>query len=179
MSFMKKTLSILMLGALPAIALAHGDPGGHGTQGHRTQGHRMMQGHDMASMDKGTRASMAGKPGDPIMVSRTVEIIMDDSMRFTPDKIGAKAGETIQFFVKNAGNIPHKMVIGTMDELKEHAEMMRKMPGMPHAGPNMIALGHGQRGGLIWQFDKAGTFDFACLVPGHREAGMAGKVMVE
>ncbi|MHB1077600.1 cupredoxin domain-containing protein [Thiobacillus sp.] len=174
MGFMEKTLLILMLGALPAIALAHGDSGGH-----VTKGDRKIQNQDMAGMDKSTWASMAGKPGDPIMVSRTVEIVMDDSMRFTPDKISAKAGETIRFFVKNAGNIPHKMVIGTMDELKEHAEMMRKMPGMPHAGPNMIALGQGQRGGLIWQFDKAGTFDFACLVPGHWEAGMAGKVMVE
>lgn len=166
---MKKKLSILILGALPAIALASGDhAGGHG-----------MQGHDMSGMNKDAHASMAGKPGDPSKVSRTIEVTMDDSMRYTPDKIDVKAGETIRFFVKNTGKIQHEMVIGTMDELKEHAEMMRQMPGMQHAESNMTTLKPGQRGGIVWQFDKPGTVDFACLVPGHMEAGMVGKVMVE
>jgi uncharacterized cupredoxin-like copper-binding protein len=170
--FMKKTLSMLILAALPAIALAAGDhAGGHG-----------MQDHDMSSMNsmsKDVHASMAGKPGDPSRVSRAIEVTMDDSMRFTPDKIDVKAGETIRFFVKNTGRIPHEMVIGSMDELKAHAEMMRQMPGMEHAEPNMVTLKPGQRGGIVWQFDKPGAVDFACLLPGHLEAGMAGKVRVE
>lgn len=172
---MKKALTILILGALPAIAVAAGNHAG----GHDMDGHRMMQGHDMPGMQKDAHASMAGQPGDPAKVSRTIEVVMDDSMRFTPGKISVKAGETVRFFVKNAGKIPHEMVIGTMDELKEHAEMMRKMPEMQHAEPNMITLKPGQRGGIVWQFDKPGTVDFACLVPGHMEAGMVGKVVVE
>lgn len=176
---MKKTLSILMLGALPALALAAGDHAG----GHGMEGHQMMQGHDMAGMHKempgDMHASMAGKPGDPAKVSRTIEITMDDSMRFTPSQISVKTGETVRFFIKNMGKVPHEMVIGTMDELKEHAEMIRKMPDMKNAEPNMITLAAGQRGGLVWQFDKPGTVDFACLVPGHMEAGMVGKVEVE
>jgi len=172
---MKKALSILILGALPAIAVAAGNHAG----GHSMDGQRMMQGHDMPGMQKDAHASMAGQPGDPAKVSRTIEVVMDDSMRFTPGKISVKAGETVRFFIKNVGKIPHEMVIGTMDELKEHAEMMRKMPGMQHAEPNMITLKPGQRGGIVWQFDKPGTVDFACLVPGHMEAGMVGKVVVE
>ncbi len=172
---MKKALSILILGALPAVAMAAGDHGG----GHGMDGHQMMQGHDMSGMQKAASASMAGKPGDPSKVSRTIEITMDDSMRFTPGKLDVKAGETIRFFVKNTGKITHEMVIGSMNELKEHAEMMRQMPGMQHAEPNMITLKSGQRGGIVWQFDRPGTVDFACLVPGHMEAGMVGKVMVE
>lgn len=171
---MKKTLAILILGALPALALA---AGGHGMDGHQ------MPGHDMAGMHKempgDMSASMAGKPGDPAKVSRTIEVTMDDNMRFTPSLISVKTGETVRFFIKNTGKLPHEMVIGTLDELKEHAEMMRKMPGMKHAGPNMITLAAGQRGGLVWQFDKPGTVDFACLVPGHMEAGMVGKVEVK
>jgi len=172
---MNKALSILVLGVLPAIALAAGDHAG----GHGMDGRVMMQGHDMSGMSKDAHTSMAGKPGVPSKVSRTIEVTMDDSMRYTPDKISVKAGETIRFFVKNAGKIQHEMVIGSMDELKEHAEMMRKMPGMQHAEPNMITLKPSQRGGIVWQFDKTGTVDFACLVPGHMEAGMVGKVMVE
>lgn len=147
---MKKLLSILIFGLLPGLALASGE-------------------HDSAM----------GQAGDPAKVSRTIEVTMADSMRFTPDEIKVKAGETIRFFVKNTGKIPHEMVVGTADELKEHAEEMRKMPGMQHAEPNMIALKPGQRGSIVWQFDKPGTVDFACLVPGHMEAGMVGKIEVE
>lgn len=111
-------------------------------------------------------------------MTRTVEIVMDDTMRFTPATIEAKAGETIRFFLKNEGKVKHEMVIGTLDELREHAEMMRKMPDMQHTDPNSATLAPGQRGGLVWQFTQAGTVDFACLIPGHFEAGMVGKVTV-
>ena len=172
---MKKTLSILMLGALPAIAWATGDHAG----GHGMQGQQMMQGHDMPVIQEDAHDRMAGKPGDPAKVSRTIEVTMDDSMRYTPDKISVKAGETVRFLVRNSGKIQHEMVIGSMDELKEHAELMRKMRGMEHDEPNMATLKPGQRGDIVWQFDKPGTVDFACLSPGHMEAGMVGKVKVK
>ena len=69
----------------------------------------------------------------------------------------------------------HEMVLGTIKELKAHAEMMRKFPEMVHADPNQVSVEPGKTGELVWQFTKAGTFDFACLVPGHFEAGMVGK----
>lgn len=163
---MKKILSILLLSALPALALAAGEhKGGHG--------------HNMADMHKDAHDSVAGKAGDPAKVTRTVALSMDDTMRFTPSQFSVKAGETIRFFIKNSGKLPHEMVIGTLSELKEHAEMMRKMPDMKHAESNMITLGAGQRGGIVWQFTKAGNVDFACLIPGHMEAGMVGKVIVK
>lgn len=56
--------------------------------------------------------------------------------------------------------------------------MMKNTPGMKHAEPNMISLDAGKNGELIWQFTQAGTVDFACLVAGHMEAGMIGKVNV-
>lgn len=170
---MKKTLSVLALSALPVLALAAGNhQGGHGMAGHDMQG---MHG----SMHGGASHSNVGKPGDPAKVDRTIEVVMDDSMRFTPANIAVKKGETIRFFVKNTGKVPHEMVIGSMKELKAHAEMMRKMPQMQHAEPNMVTLQPGQRGGLVWQFDRPGTVDFACLLPGHMEAGMVGKIVVE
>ncbi|MHB1231079.1 MAG: cupredoxin domain-containing protein [Burkholderiales bacterium] len=174
---MKKSLSILILGVLPGLALASGEhAGGHDKQG---GGHGMMQMSGMEGMSHGGHDDAMGQAGDPAKVSRTIDVTMADTMRFTPDQIKVKAGETIRFFVKNAGKIPHEMVIGSMNELKEHAEMMRKMPGMQHAEPNMITLKPGQRGSIVWQFDKAGTVDFACLVPGHMEAGMVGKIEAE
>jgi uncharacterized cupredoxin-like copper-binding protein len=120
-----------------------------------------------------------GKPGDPAKVSRTVEIDMSDAMRFTPASINARKGETIRFVVKNSGKVKHEMVLGSIKELKEHAALMRKFPEMEHADPNQLSVDPGKTGELIWQFTKAGAFDFACLQPGHFEAGMRGKVAVK
>jgi uncharacterized cupredoxin-like copper-binding protein len=169
---MNKTLSFLILGAFPLLVLAGGDhAGGHG-QGMADMHKEMGGAHHEESSD-------AGKAGDSTKVNRTIAIEMNDTMRFTPSQVSVKAGETIRFFIKNSGNVAHEMVIGTTDEIKEHAEMMRKMPGMKHVEANQITLNPGQRGGIVWQFDKAGEVVFACLVPGHMEAGMVGKIKVE
>jgi uncharacterized cupredoxin-like copper-binding protein len=124
-------------------------------------------------------AAALGKPGDPGKVTRSVEVEMNDAMRFQPDSIRVKQGETIRFVVRNSGKVKHEMVLGTIKELKAHAEMMRKFPEMEHADPNQVSVEPGRTGELVWQFTKAGTFDFACLVPGHFEAGMVGKVRVD
>lgn len=126
----------------------------------------------------GGHAAALGKPGDPGKVTRTIEVGMGDDMRFQPANIQVKRGETIKFVVKNNGALKHEMVLGTMKELKEHAALMRKSPGMEHDDPNAVSVEPGQTGTLVWQFTKAGTFDFACLEPGHFEAGMVGKIIV-
>lgn len=120
-----------------------------------------------------------GKPGDPAKVSRTIEIDMSDAMRFTPATITARKGETIRFVVRNSGKVKHEMVLGSIKELKEHAALMLKFPEMEHADPNQLSVDPGKTGEMIWQFTKAGAFDFACLQPGHFEAGMRGKVVVK
>lgn len=164
---MKKTLSVLMLSLLPGLALAAGEHGTHG--GHDD--------HDMASMQQNMHG--VGRPGTAAEVNRTIEVVMSDDMRFSPAQIEVKAGETVRFFVKNKGKLAHELVIGNLASLQEHAEMMRQMPNMQHGEPNMISLQPGQMGGLIWTFDQAGTVDFACLIPGHMEAGMKGSIKVE
>jgi len=129
--------------------------------------------------EDGGHAQAVGKPGDPRKVSRTIVVLMSDDMKFTPAKVNVRRGETIKFVVRNAGEIKHELVLGSMAELTEHAEMMRKMPGMEHADANMVALEPGKSGALVWQFTKAGTAAFACLQPGHFEAGMMGAVSVK
>ncbi|KAA0178780.1 cupredoxin family protein [Cupriavidus gilardii] len=126
----------------------------------------------------GVDAAQAGRPGDPGKVSRTVKVAMHDTMRFTPETITVKAGETVRFVVRNDGKLEHEMVIGTANDLQAHAELMRIRPADKHAGRNQITLAPGQQGILIWHFDRAGMVDFACLVPGHFEAGMTGKIAV-
>lgn len=177
---MKKTIAILMLGTLPAMALAGGGHAGahdmHGGHGVDRTEHGA---HAMQNMSQHAHEAAAGRPGDPAKVDRTIQVSMDDTMRFDPAGMRFTKGETIRFVVRNVGRIRHEMVIGSVAELQAHAEMMRKMPKMQHAEPNMISLAPGESGDLIWQFGTAGSFDFACLIPGHLEAGMAGKIRVE
>ena len=123
-------------------------------------------------------ASPLGQPGNPAKVTRTVDIVMSDAMRYTPSSIKVKRGETIRFRVKNTGQIKHEMVLGSLAELQEHATTMTKFPDMEHDDPNAISVEPGKTGELVWRFTKAGKFDFACLVPGHFEAGMQGKIAV-
>ena len=119
-----------------------------------------------------------GREGDPKKVTRTVKIDMSDKLRFTPASLGINQGETVKFVVKNSGKTMHEMVLGTMRELKEHAEMMKKHPTMEHDEPYMAHVAPGKTETMIWQFTKAGEFYFGCLVPGHFDAGMIGQVRV-
>ena len=119
-----------------------------------------------------------GKPGKATNAKRTVKVEMLDTMRFNPQSITVKQGETIKFIVKNSGKIKHEMVLGTEKELKEHAEVMKKNPEMEHDDANQITVQPGKSGEIIWQFTKAGKVNFACLQPGHYDAGMAGTVTV-
>ena len=90
-----------------------------------------------------------------------------------------KRGETVKFVVSNSGKQLHEMVLGTIEELKEHAELMKRFPDMEHADANMAHVKPGAKGEIVWQFTKAGEYQFACLIPGHYEAGMVGKVVVK
>ena len=119
-----------------------------------------------------------GIAGNAKAVKRTVNITMTDMMRFMPDKIEAKQGETIRIVLKNEGKMLHEMVIGTKQELDEHAALMLKFPGMEHDEPYMAHVPAGNKGEIIWTFNRAGEFDFACLIAGHYQAGMVGKISV-
>jgi len=120
-----------------------------------------------------------GREGDPKKAVRTINIDMNDKMRFTPANVSVKQGETIRFVVKNSGKVMHEFVLGTMSELKEHAVLMQKFPGMEHAEPYMAHVAPGKTETIAWQFTKAGNFNFGCLLPGHLEAGMVGSVTVK
>ena len=119
-----------------------------------------------------------GIAGDAKAAKRTINIAMTDQMRFLPDKIEVKQGETIKFVLKNKGKMLHEMVIGTKKELEEHAALMLKFPNMEHEEPYMAHVAAGKSGAIIWTFNRAGDFDFACLIAGHYQAGMVGKISV-
>jgi len=120
-----------------------------------------------------------GIAGDTQAASRTILLSMDDRMRFSPDKLSVKLGETVRFVIKNNGKQRHEMVIGTHQELEAHVAMMLKSPDMAHDGPHMAHVKAGQTGSLLWTFNRAGEFEFACTIAGHYQAGMKGSISVK
>jgi uncharacterized cupredoxin-like copper-binding protein len=119
-----------------------------------------------------------GRAADPTKAKRTVRVDMTDQMRFHPAEITVRRGDVVRFVPVNKGQVMHEMVLGTMDELKKHAELMKQHPGMEHDEPHMAHVAPGKQGEMGWQFTKAGEFFYGCLIPGHFEAGMVGKINV-
>jgi uncharacterized cupredoxin-like copper-binding protein len=114
------------------------------------------------------------------LAQRTIEIAMSDAMRYDPPEIVVKRGETVRFIATNNGKLVHEMVIGTKKELEEHSAHMRRHPQMNHPhDKNAVSVAPGKTGELIWRFTRAGVFHYGCLEPGHFEAGMVGKIVVE
>lgn len=159
-------MKALTLVAVLALATAAGSPAfaGAGPPGHH----------------HGTEAF--GRPGNPKLPARIVDLVMkegDGSMEFVPNRIEVKKGEQIRFKLRNDGELDHEMVLATLEMNLSHAKEMEKNPDMEHDDPNAKRVQPKKTSEIIWRFDKAGTFDFSCLIPGHRQAGMTGTVIVK
>ena len=120
-----------------------------------------------------------GKAFDPRKAKREIRVDMADTMRFSPAQVTVKRGETVRFLARNRGHQVHEMVLGTRKELEDHAELMRKHPGMEHDEPNMVHVAPGKNGLIGWHFTRQGEFYYGCLIPGHFEAGMIGRIVVK
>ncbi len=154
-SFTAAALAALLLAPLGALAGPH-----HGADAH------------------GTMRSHAGSAGAAADVARTLDIGMLDSMRFAPAALQFARGQTVRLVVRNQGEAQHEIVIGTPDDIVRHREAMRADPDMAHGAPHMAHVAPGDTHDLVWKFDRAGQFEFACLLPGHYEAGMRGTITV-
>jgi uncharacterized cupredoxin-like copper-binding protein len=141
----------------------------------------------------GAEQTPFGRAGDLKKVTRTIRVEMHDTMKFLAagpgvvraggvgaggTEIRLNQGDTVKFVVSNDGKVMHEMVIGTMKELKAHAELMRKHPNMEHDEAYMAHVSPGKKGEVVWEFNQPGEFYYACLIPGHFEAGMIGKIIV-
>jgi uncharacterized cupredoxin-like copper-binding protein len=148
---------------LPLLAHAHGE---------------MHKNHHQAKGPVVKEQKPWGIAAEAKEAQRTITIRMSDDMRFAPSHLDVKLGQTLRLRAENKGKVMHEIVIGTPQELQEHAEMMRKHPNMEHDEPYMAHVSPGQSGDIVWTFNREGDFEFACLLPGHFEAGMRGTIRV-
>ena len=152
------SLALAACSAIPAAADSKGDLG---------------HGHETFS---------AGEPGNPKRPARIVQVTMnegDGKMMFIPDRVEVKRGEQIKFVLRNNGTLDHEFILATTEENIKHAEEMKKNPEMEHDDPNARRVAPKKTDEIVWRFSKAGQFEFGCLIPGHRETGMTGTIVVK
>lgn len=124
-----------------------------------------------------------GQAADPASATRTVEIKAGNDLRFQPDSVEVKVGETITFHLVNTATVEHDFTLGDESEQDQHEQEMQHMPsgGDMHVmgdSANAIHIAPGQTKDLTWKFTKAGTTLYGCHEPGHFSSGMKGTITV-
>jgi uncharacterized cupredoxin-like copper-binding protein len=167
---MKTFIKICVFGLTAALLAPHADAStGKGTRPHVRA--YELPGHDPI-----------GKPGDTNLATRIIEVVIGETtagyMLFEPDAINIERGSVVRFTIKNDGAVDHEFFLGSFEEVGKHQQWMRKHPDMEHKDPNTITIPSGETAELVWEFSDIGNLEFVCLIPGHREAGMWGVIMV-
>jgi uncharacterized cupredoxin-like copper-binding protein len=135
-----------------------------------------------AQADPGHTHFSAGVPGDPKKPARVIEVLMkegDGTMSYVPNRVEVKRGEQVRFVIRNVGELPHEFILASTPDNLKHAALMQKYPDMEHDDPNGKTVQPKGSSEILWRFTRRGEFEFGCLIPGHREAGMLGKVLVK
>jgi uncharacterized cupredoxin-like copper-binding protein len=138
--------------------------------------------HQPARAHSDGHAFAAGEPGDPKKPFRVIEIAMTDgpgTMTYSPNRIDVHKGEQIKFVLKNTGHLAHEFLLDSFENNAKHKIQMEKNPEMEHDEPNGARVEPKKGAEILWRFSKSGTFEFACLIPGHYETGMKGTVVVK
>ena len=121
-----------------------------------------------------------GKPGTK-HINRSVTVKMFETeygMIFKPNFLKFEIGQTVKINLINKGELQHEFVMDTEDGILKHKIEMENMPDMDHNDPNSLRLNPNEKGEILWTFSNSGVFEFACLIPGHYELGMHGKLTV-
>ena len=114
--------------------------------------------------DPGSSGFVAGTSSAP----RVVRITASEALRFYPDVVTVKVGETITFEVTAMGMRSHEFMVGPA------ADVAADTAGTPEVAD--IAMM--QTKSLTYTFNGPGPFAFACHAPGHYEAGMRGTITI-
>ncbi len=165
--------------------------GGHSHGDNPSEAHDAHDARDVHTEHAHETSAPTATPSlQALQVSRSIEVTLLDSMKFTPDSIQVLAGETIRFVIRNKGKLAHEMVLGNAQAIAAHAQEMQAMAAAGNtghqqhqhgggAGAIAVSVPAGEVREWVVKFDEAIELEIACLVPGHYEAGMKGKLSVQ
>ena len=116
-------------------------------------------------------------------VVRTVELTARD-IEFSLGEIAVKPGETVRFVIRNEGELAHDFTIGNAETQNTHRMEMQAMMSSDsghhgHGMSNAVMIEPGETVELVWTFGEETDIQFGCNIPGHFEAGMAGKFDIQ
>lgn len=104
--------------------------------------------------------------------------IRASEMRYTPSALHLKAGVPVHLTLINDGKVLHDFNLkGVQGEAKDSHAHHAEHSHSSEKGQLHLAVQPGKSASLHLT-PAAGEFIFYCSVPGHREAGMAGKLLV-
>ncbi len=138
----------------------------------------------------GLATSCANEP--PLTAGRTVDIQMSE-FHFNPPEPRLKAGETVTLTVINRGAVDHEFMLGRdsshgdgyeRDFLRGVRTEVRMSQGSTFTDGDhgkMMLIQPGGKGELTMKVppDRKGEWEMGCFLPGHYQAGMKGKVLIE
>jgi nitrite reductase (NO-forming) len=103
------------------------------------------------------RAPAQSTSSAPTKLSTNVTITTSE-FKFSPTSIQVPVAQKVSFTLNNSGVVEHDFTV------QNTAFSLSAMPGQTATGE--------------FTFEKAGVFEFFCSIPGHKDAGMKGKLTV-
>jgi uncharacterized cupredoxin-like copper-binding protein len=123
---------------------------------------------------------LAGPRPAPTPVAVTITVTHQAEFAFEPREVRVRVGQPVTLTLINNGRIAHDMYI---DGLRVHVPARTGTPAEIAALVGRFSPRHvvnpGQRSTVTFTPTRRGRFEFWCLVPGHKEAGMTGVLIVE
>lgn len=104
----------------------------------------------------------------------TVRLDIEHS-HFSTDHLHVRVGTVVRFLVRNDDPIGHELVVG---DATVHAAHERGSEATHPPVPGEVSVAGGDIAETFYRFDDAGSFVFACHLPGHFVYGMHGVVTV-
>ena len=104
----------------------------------------------------------------------TVEVDVEHRL-FSPAELRVVEGTRVRFVVVDGDPINHELIVGPPSV---HARHARGTEAEHPSIPGEVSVGPGGTAVTTFRFADAGTFEFACHLPGHYEFGMRGEVVV-
>lgn len=137
-----------------------------GTRAGMMSGGGMMSG--IAGSGGGSQPGSAGFVAGTVSSPRVVRISATPQLRFVPDVVTVKQGETVTFEVTTMGPTVHEFMVGPA------ADVAADKPGTPE----IADIGMMETRSVTYTFVGSGPYAFACHATGHYEAGMTGTIVV-
>jgi uncharacterized cupredoxin-like copper-binding protein len=115
-------------------------------------------------------ATLAASPAETAPKGASVQIIAGPPNEFTfqPSQVTVQAGQPVTITLVNKGSLEHDLHI---EALGVKLPVGKTPKDHPLLAPSKSVT-------LTFTPTKKGTFEFVCTVPGHKEAGMKGVIVV-